>query len=644
MELEEVTTSEEQVQEETSTVEAITVEDIRKASNILRDYKAGKSHLEARIIENEEFWKLRHWRAKGGSENETDPEPASAWLLNSVANKHADYMDNYPEPNILPREQSDKEDAKILSNIMPVVLENANYRKTYSDASWYKLVKGTSVYGVFWNNTLSNGLGDIDIKQIDLLNLFWEPGIKDIQRSRNLFNVELVDDDILEEQYPQTKGKLGSNSLSLAQYINDETIKTDGKSAVIDWYYKKNIDGRIVTHLVRYVNDVILYASENEDEEKRAKVEAEGNEYNAEGFYSHGKYPFVFDKMYPEEGMPTGFGVVDQMKDTQMYIDKLQQVVLKNSLMGARPRFWVKDSAGINEEEFADWTKEIVHCSKIDDDVIKQMNFTPLNSIVISVLNNKIEELKETSGNTDFSQGGTASGVTAASAIAALQEAGSKLSRDSIQSTYRAFEEVCYICLELIRQFYDEPRSFRIVGEKGAEKYIQYQNNKIKPQFQGTFGEVYLGYRLPIFDIKIIASKASAFSKISQNELAKELYGMGFFKPDMADQALAVIDMMDFESKSVVEQKIGENGTMYKQMMQMQEQMQQMAGVIANLTGDSGMMQAVAGAGQALEPGLTGKVTAKNIVSDPLGAAVDRTNNTTAATAKEKALSIATPK
>ena len=34
-----------------------------------------------------------------------------------------------------------------------------------------------------------------------------------------------------------------------------------------------------------------------------------------------------------------------------------------------------------------------------------------------------------------------------------LQEAGSKLSRDMIRGTYRAYMEECYMVIELIRQF-----------------------------------------------------------------------------------------------------------------------------------------------------------------------------------------------
>jgi len=542
-------------------------EEIDKAILVLQDYKRGKSNLEQRIIENEQWWKLRHWEMIRKSKTLTDPEPASAWLFNSIANKHADAMDNFPDPKFMPREATDKTEANMLSSVVPVILEQNDYEQTYSDMWWYKLKTGTGVVGAFWNPKKLNGLGDIDIKKLDLLNLFWEPGIMDIQKSRNFFNVELVDNDILEMQYPHLKNKLSSPTINVATYLYDDTVDTSGKSAVVDWYYKLFNGTKEVLHYCKFTNGELLYASENDPA------------YMEKGFYDHGKYPFVFDVLFVEEGSPCGFGYIDIMKDPQMYIDKLNQVILKNALMASRPRYFVRGDSGINEAEFADLSKDIVHtATTLGDDCIKPIQVNTLSDVYLSVLINKIDELKETSGNRDFSQGGTSGGVTAASAIAALQEAGSKLSRDMIKSAYRAFKELNYINMELIRQFYDEPRCFRITGEQGKEEFAQYSNRGLQPKAQGTDFGIDMGYRLPVFDIKIISQKSNPFSKIAQNELAMEFFGKGFFDPANADSALACIEMMDFEGKNEVTTKIAKNGTLMQTVERLQEQMAMIIG------------------------------------------------------------------
>lgn len=116
-----------------------------------------------------------------------------------------------------------------------MVLDQCGYEKTYSDAWWYKLKHGASCTGVFWDQSLLSGLGDIAIRRVDLLNLFWEPGVTDIQRSRNLFSVELRDNDLLEQDYPQLRGKLGGGSVETARYLYDDTVDTTHKSPVVDW-------------------------------------------------------------------------------------------------------------------------------------------------------------------------------------------------------------------------------------------------------------------------------------------------------------------------------------------------------------------------------------------------------------------------
>ena len=183
----------------------------------------------------------------------------------------------------------------------------------------------------------------------------------------------------------------------------------------------------------------------------------------------------------------------------------------------------------------------------------------------MKVINDKIDELKETTGNRDISAGGTTGGVTAASAIAAMQEAGSKLDRDVSRGSYRAFRKVCLMVIELIRQFYDLPRCFRILGRDGAERFVLYSNRGLRPQDQGVTLGVELGCRLPLFDIEITAEKQSPYSKMNQNELALQFYKAGFFDPLAANQALACLDMMDFDRKEFVTARVAENARQFLQ-------------------------------------------------------------------------------
>lgn len=544
------------------------------ANNMLRRYKDGKKSVETRVKENERWYRLRHWELIT-SNDPNHIEPTSAWLFNSLFNKHADSMDQYPEPNILPRGKEDIQEAKRLSDIIPIVMERVNFEKTYSDAWWYKLKHGVAPYGVFWNSESENGLGDIEIVKLDLLNLFWEPGISDIQDSRNLFIVESIDKETLLEAYPQLEGRIDNAVINLEEYISDDSIDKSTKAIVVDWYYKKQQGGKTVVHYVKYVGDVVLYSSEDDPE------------YSERGFYDHGQYPVFMDVLFPIEGTPIGFGYVDIMREPQLYIDKLNSIILKNAYMAGKKRFFTRYDGSINEEEFADWSKDFVHCEgNLGEDSIREIKVEPLPAFITQMLELKVDELKETSGNRDFSQGSTAGGVTAASAIAALQEAGNKLSRDMIKMSYNCYTQIIYNVIELIRQFYVSDREFRIDQGNGEFEFVDYSNANIQPQpLEPAYPGEEQGYRLPLFDIKIKAQRANPFSRMAQNELAKELYGSGFFNPQMANQAIIALEMMEFEGKDQVLEKVQENGQLQNQMMGMQQTMAKMAEVIRQYSG-----------------------------------------------------------
>ena len=219
-----------------------------------------------------------------------------------------------------------------------------------------------------------------------------------------------------------------------------------------------------------------------------------------------------------------------------------------------------------------DPSKTLVRCdSNLGTDSLRRIEMDPVSAVNVEIRNNLIEEMKETSGNRDVANGGSVSGVTAASAIAAMQEQSGKTSRDSTQNSYRAYEKIINMCIELIRQFYDVPRQFRIVGQNGMESYVSYSNQNIKPQEQGEAFGTDMGMRLPVFDLEVSSQKANAYTKMSQNELALQFFNLGFFNPQMADMAVMALDMMDFDGKDMLINKISQQGLMYQQLLQTQQ-------------------------------------------------------------------------
>ena len=546
--------------------EVITSEIVKQAEARREKYAKGKKSLDEKATANQKWWRGRHWSEikKDNKSLEDAEKPTSAWLFNSIINKHADMMDNFPKPNVLPRSRDSQVDAEKLGKIIPVVLEQNGYQTTYSRKAYDYISDGTAITGVFWDNAKNDGMGDVAIRQIDIHNIFWKPGIEDIQESPEVFTVAAVDNDELVKMYPKMEGKVG-NDKTTVKYEADDSTDDSSMSEVVDWYYKVVeyedvvIDEsgttlprpKTILHYCKYCNGEVLYSSENEGLEN--------------GFYQHGKFPFVFQVMFPIKDYPAGFGYIDVMKEPQKYIDVLDQLLADNAFKVGTERYFVRRSLGLNVDDFSDYSKPFVEFDGNLDDAIKNIETPTIPAFVLQYQTNKIEELKETSGNRDFSQGTTSGGVTAASAIAALQEAGSKLSRDMIRAAYNAFTEECYLVIELIRQFYTEPREFRIDDGKGGYEFVDYDNANIAAE---TSADGILKSK-PIFDLQVTAEKKSPFSRAAQNEMAKELYSMGLFNPDMSEPALVCLDMMDFEGKDEIKKKIQDNSILIGRVQQM---------------------------------------------------------------------------
>ena len=544
-------------------------EQIREALDTLRRYQAGKANLERRIIENEEFWKLRHWEHIP-EQGTTGLKTKSAWLVNVLLSKHADAMDAYPEPACLPRAADDEAEARLLSRVVPVILAQNDFAGVWSDNWWKKLKAGVAIYGVFWDRDKRGGLGDVSVTRVDPLNLYWEPGISDLQRSRNLFHVELADNAELEARYPVLEGKLRGGGFTASRYLYDDSVDTSDKSPVIDWYYKKREGRRTVLHYVKFVGETVLYSTENEAAGNRQQATGGRPMTAPTGLYDHGMYPFFADVLFPEEGTPAGFGYVDLCKDAQRQIDLMNNAIVANCVAAATPRWLKRGDDGVNEAEYADWTRPFVHVQgSIEENALRQITVAPLSGNYLNILASKINEIKETSGNRDVNNGGVGGGVTAASAIAAMQEQSGKLSRDQIQNSYRCFRQVVGCVIALIRQFYDTPRKLRILGPGGEAEYLRFDNSLLRA---GEPTEL---------DIEVTAQKQSSYNRLSYNEMAMQFFQMGFFRPELAEQALAALEMMDFKGKDALRRRVAENSQLRLRLERSEAQLQGLRELLA---------------------------------------------------------------
>lgn len=612
---------------------AITKEHVKKAWEDLQRYREGKLRAEERIKLSQKWWRLCNWdiiQIEREVQNGQQARSNTPWLFHSIARKHAELMDSYPEALILPRNADDKHEARILSSVIPVILQRNKFKTTYSDCKYQKILEGTEIYGVFWDGTLLNGLGDVSIKKVNALNMFWEPGIENIEDSKQVFYCYLMDNDELLAEYPQLEGKVGRDASMLPDYENDDNIRKDNKSIVVDWYYKRRVNGKTIIHLCTFSCGEILSSTENAG--------------MMEGLYEDGEYPFAVGQMYKVANNLLGYGQVDFHKDTQIDIDTMNNAMVLNAVVAAVPRNFVKTDGGINEQEYADLSKHFVHVNgSIDERAIRPIEAQAMPAHCMNMLQHKIDEMKYTTGDTDVSNGSVPAGVTAASAIAALQEQHGLTTKDIIMGDHETYSIVVAKVMSRVRQGYNIERSFRIAGTDGTEdEYIMFSNAGMVPQQQMVGMGLHEGeMRLPEWDIEVRIQRENAYTRMSNNDLAIQLFQLGFMNPQNVTMAITALSMMDFKGREELMQKLKKNADLLQAFVEVSqialtlaqqynpEMADRLAGIIQQITGNQ--------TGMAMPQGGGGKINAKTPEGNATGNEDEKGRNPIADRARERA-------
>ena len=623
-------------------------ERIKLGQTRLTAFRSAKSGINAQIKDNETWFRSRHCttmfertsnRPDGvetADENKFNVQvkPASPFLLNAIKNKHADGMDNVPRANFIAREAGDEEEAYVLGKIMPPLLTRVDFERIYSNVQWTKPIQGWAVYSVTWNPEAEDGMGEISIKDVNILNIYWDQEATHIQDSSDVFYVHKTDLEDLRREYPDVDfSKLeGKGGEQVDTYADNPQNNESQDLTIVDWYYKaRNSEGKRVVHLCQFVQSVMLTCTENDEATSES------------GLYDHGLYPFVFDVLYPLAGQLAGFGELATGKNKQAYIDKLEAIVLQNAMWCTKPRYLVSRSAGVNAKDFADQSKTLVEYDGNMANEPKPIECPTLNGNVLSLLNIMTEELKETTGSRDVAMGGTTGGVTAASAIATMNEASGKLSRDSNRGSHWAFREVIEMVIELIRQFYTEEHRFRVMGD-GQTAYISYSNKFLNNRrVVDQSGRVSVGEpHRAHFDIEVTSEKNTSYSRLQQNQLALELYAAGFFDPNNAAAALAALQVMDFDGQEEMVRMVSDNDTRAEKMAALGEYAATLGRAIDQINAQRGLRTNYAQQAQAtvqqLLSGGGGAGTAPEMPEELQGG-----ESGIVARAREEAASVSTP-
>lgn len=516
-----------------------------------------------RLDDNVTIYEGTYWGENDAEVVRGDRKPrmATPMITSCIENIKADLMDEMPEAVILPDAAGDAPmvTAKVLTKVVEQELDACDWEGEYVKGVQDFLQDGWCVFEAGHDPMENNGLGGAFIHYVMNKNFMCDPQTPNLQDGRACFVLDIKPWDWFKQHYPDIFPYMtGDESFIETDRIESTTEPERAKSLRLIEMWVKEFDPKkksAAVHFVRVAGHQVI-------EDSKLTY--------PNGYYEHGLFPFRICTLYPQKGSALGLGICDLFKDTQRYADKLNAILLENALRARTPRLFIQEGL-VDIEDVRDFSREAIEVQGNLDAAVKWMDTQPLPSYLLNFVQMMQQSIKNEAGSNDQSRGQTAGGVTAASAITALQDMSTKRSRMEARELQRGFKECVRMMIEIMREKDIVPREV-VITVNGEPQVLPFDSRSL---YRGN-GE---GRRVPIEAlISIKTSRQTRFSRMAHNELVLQFVNMFQQTAD----PLIMMEALEMDDKEQILDQIrkAQHGGMLalqQQNAQMQAQLQQMS-------------------------------------------------------------------
>lgn len=434
----------------------------REKALVRRAYSLYESFRSDLREEHEEMRRARLMRQLRQYE-QSKTAPLSNTLNSCVDNVIADQIDNMPEAKMYPERQETSQSAEEMSDIVSFVLYQAGWPGKYQTLMEDAVVTGTGIAQVAWNEDAMDGDGLPDVTVWHPEDFFPDPQFENLQDGRGCFKATRTTVAWVEEHYPEARGYVRADT---HQRDEEATLSAlcapdgDRDTTLLEFWYKRYDAEKKKTrvHMALMAGKALLYSTELDYGVNRK------GEFK-EGVYAHGLYPFTMYKYRSVWRRPFGTGLIYDYRSQQEAIDRYQKYIDDNARQSSRQRFFIRKGSGINPDEVADMSRDLIEWEGNDiREVLQGFQASPLNGQVYQMMQYLSDTMKQDSGQNQFSRGEGGLGVTAASAIEMLQTAGGKITRWHTEGFKDAFREMIEQLLWVLSEYMEPGRKLMIVG------------------------------------------------------------------------------------------------------------------------------------------------------------------------------------
>jgi hypothetical protein len=544
---------------------------IAMVDKLFQKAKNAKKSYDEKWLENYRMFRGKQWK-------ENRPSYRHSEVLNlifrAIQSEIPILTDALPRPEFIPQEPNDFELSKILNDVLDSDWTRNNWSYNFTEILYDSHIYGVGFGSLLWDSEAEDGMGGLSFKSADPFYQFPDPYSKNVnEESRYYIEAEPKDIEVLKQKYPEQ-----------AQFLKPDVIDINKKDKNISDQvkYKSATDLRTVIegtspYDVESKNEaleVCCYVKDMESVEEETKEMGEDGiektmyikklKYpegrklvlvngilveNAVNEYDDRKYPYIRLTNYILPREFWGISEIEQLESPQKIFNKLISFTLDVLTLMGNPIWVVGNTSGVDTDNLFNRPGMIVEADDISQ--VQRQEGVQLQPFVLQMIDRIKGYFDDISGSNDSSRGVRPEGVTAASAIEALQDAAQTRLRQKTRNIDAFMQEFGQMYLSRVFQYYNAPRIFRITDNQNATKYFKFHvdikdeldpmgmptGNKVKVakvrQFeQGTDGKHYPGQEKEFdvrqkFDVKIATGSALPFEKSRVEQQTLSLFDRG---------------------------------------------------------------------------------------------------------------------
>lgn len=577
------------------------------AERLYRDAKRHRKKYDEPWLGYYKFFRGKQWEERRPSYRHSE---VINMVFKSIQSVVPIMTDSKPKFAFLPQEPGDLELSEILNEVCESDWERYGWLYALTESIYESHFYGTGLGYTGYDPNAQFGAGAIERCSADPFYFFPDPNAVDVNGKKTRYAVyaEPVDVDVLKAEYP-----------AKARYIRADLddLTYDDKTSLEEIKYRAPNRDRIYVETQERPDSgrrpmalkICVYIKSGEIvEQTREKLGLNGEktgevEYEQRLKYPNGRkivigggvvledgpipyddglipYSRLTNYMLPREFW--GMSDIEQLKSPQVMFNKLVSFVMDVLTIMGNPIWVIDTNSDVDPDNLFNRPGLVIE--KTPGSEVRREQGVQLQPYVLQVIDRLKTWFDDVSGDTDVSRGVSSEGVTAASAIQALQEASRTRIRQKSRNLDQYLQDDGQLYLNRVFQYYTAPQVFRLTQNNAVQKYFKFhvenredeQGNKVqvatvRPYVQdpetGQWHESLEAkeyVRRGGFDVKVTTGSSLPFAKKERADLALQL-----FDRQIVD-AEEVLEATDYPNKEKVLMRMQQKMAEAAQMQAMQ--------------------------------------------------------------------------